>query len=166
MCSLLLGGNYFRRRGRHHHLMLSDWVLLNYWNKPFRRLTHSLVLFIKSDGEWFVNGLHFMAQLVVKYVARWKDLNTNNYTGTCIIHRRRAGVWSVYIFIFSILVSWFFESLKGIYSSNTSQNKMLPFCCNIKSLKTPLEILMNVAQLTSSTNYSKAEYQRYLVANT
>lgn len=62
MCSLLLGGNYFRWRGRHHCLMLSDWVLLNYSNKPFRGLTRSAVSFIKSEGEWFVNGLHFMAQ--------------------------------------------------------------------------------------------------------
>ena len=51
---------------RHGCLMLPDWVLLNYSNKVFTGLTHSPVSSIKSEGEWFVNGLHFMAQWVVK----------------------------------------------------------------------------------------------------
>lgn len=62
MCILLPGGNYFRWHGCHHCLMLFDWVLLNYSNKAFSSLTHLPVTFIKSEAEWFVNGLHFIEQ--------------------------------------------------------------------------------------------------------
>lgn len=65
MCIVFVG-NYFRWQGRHRTLMLSDWVPLNYSNAPFRSLSHSPGSFIKSEGEWFVNGLHFMAQWVVE----------------------------------------------------------------------------------------------------
>lgn len=121
--------------------MSSDWVLLSYSNKLVRNSfsAHSADSLNKSEGEWFVKGLHLMAQWVVKKL--WKYLNTNNYDGThFMIKRERGIVWLMLIFSYSILACWLLEILFS-YSSTLQLNLISQFH-SIKSVKIPLEILI------------------------